>query len=220
MAKVGPAHVICVHGMWMRGADANFLRERLAERYGYLTHQWHYKTVRASIEDNCRALQSLVEERLHHRQDAECHFVAHSLGGLVVLKMLADWADAPSGRVICLGTPLTDRAAALRVAALSDESALFGRLTDSEMPLGNSALQAQLHPRTIGSIAGTHCVNLGRRESGLSLPNDGAVTVAETLAPFVDASLEVAATHTGLLSSIEVTDQVAHFLMHGDFRAS
>lgn len=222
MPGTAPAHIVCVHGLWMTGVEASFLRRRLRERHGYNTHQLHYRTVRASLSENAQKLRRMVEHELQLGQDAVCHYVGHSLGGLVVLKMLSDWPEAPPGHVVCLGTPLAGSAAAHRIASLPGGSSLLGK-SIAEGVLAESASKwagGGLGERMVGVIAGTHSIGLGRLMTKLPDPNDGTVAVEETHAPFVHEHMQVAATHTGLVTSREVAQQVAHFLARGHFRAS
>lgn len=219
--RTGPAHVVTLHGLWMTGVEATFLRRRLRDRYGFNTHQLHYRTVRASLSDNARVLREFLESELHDREAATCHLVGHSLGGLVILKMLCEWPEAPIGRVVCLGTPLTGSAAAERIARLPGGNSLLGK-SIAEGVLAQSAAQwaNQLRDREVGVIAGTLSIGMGRLLGKLPEPNDGTVAVEETRWPQATDHLQVAATHTSMVASREVTDQVAHFLNHGRFHRS
>ena len=154
--RSGPAHVVMLHGLWMTGVEATFLRRRLRERYGFNTHQMHYRTVRASLSENAEQLREFIETSLDGRDDATCHLVGHSLGGLVVLKMLCDWEQAPMGRVVCLGTPLCGSTAAERIAKLPGGHSLLGK-SIAEGVLAQSAAQwaDELAGREVGVIAGT-----------------------------------------------------------------
>ena len=58
---------------------------------------------------------------------------------------------------------------------------------------------------------------MGRLLGKLPQPNDGTVAVEETRWPQARDHLEIAATHTSMVASREVADQVAHFLNRGSF---
>ena len=220
MSQPVTRHIVSVHGMWMDGVEATFLRTRLAERYGFFVHQLHHRNVRSTLDENTAALRAFVEDEVRVRADDHCHFLAHGLGGLITLNLLATWPDAPDGHVVCLGTPLTSDAAA-RVAEQPGVNTQMGAsIAEGVLKRSREAWSDRLITRKIGVIAGTHSLGGGQHLRPLPLPNDGTVSVAETRHAIVDAHLEVAASHTGLTTSREVADQIAHFLNHGTFRAS
>ncbi|OOO01091.1 MAG: hypothetical protein USCGTAYLOR_02713 [Chromatiales bacterium USCg_Taylor] len=71
--------VILVHGLFMTGWDMTLLRWRLL-RIGFITHQFSYPSTGFEPLRNAQALKNFTD-----RIDAPViHFVAHSLGGLVV----------------------------------------------------------------------------------------------------------------------------------------
>ncbi|MEL6447694.1 MAG: alpha/beta fold hydrolase [Pseudomonadota bacterium] len=219
--RAGPAHVITLHGLWLTGAEATRLRRRLRDRHGYNVHALHYRTVRASLTQNARVLRDFMAERLRDRMDTPCHLVGHSLGGLVILKMLLDWPEAPPGRVVCLGTPLNGSESALRVAKLPGGESLLGRsIAEGVLDAPASEWAQRFEGRDVGVLAGTWPVGMGRLLGKLSEPNDGTVTVAETRWRHATDHLELAASHTTLVTSREVADQVAHFIGHGQFDRS
>ena len=69
---------------------------------------------RGAIEDFSQYVSIL--ERFYKicsiRLPAPYYLLGHSLGGVVALRMLATYEDAPPGRLVCLGSPLTGSRAA------------------------------------------------------------------------------------------------------------
>lgn len=219
--RQGPDHVVTLHGLWMTGAEAARLRRRLRDRHGYNVDSLHYRSTRATLTENAQVLRGFVEDCLHGHDDARCHLVGHSLGGLVILKMLLDWPEAPMGRVVCLGTPLNGSASAVRVARLPGGESLLGRsMAEGVLDAPASEWAERLAGHEVGVIAGTWSVGMGRLLGKLPEPNDGTVTVDETRWVHATDHLELAASHTTLVTSREVADQVAHFLGHGRFDRS
>ena len=219
--RQGPDHVITLHGLWMTGAEAARLRRRLRDRHGYNVDSLHYRSTRATLTENAERLRGFVEACLQGRGDARCHLVGHSLGGLVILKMLLDWPDAPTGRIVCLGTPLNGSASAVRVARLPGGESLLGRsMAEGVLEAPASEWAARLEGHEVGVIAGTLPLGMGRLLGRLPEPNDGTVAVEETRWPYAKDHIELAAAHTTLVTSREVADQVAHFLGHGRFDRS
>src|SRR6185437_16510566 len=93
--------VVFVHGLYMVGLELALLRRRVGQA-GYETRQFSYKSLSRGPVQNAAALglylQAIRTERLH--------LVAHSLGGLVVLRMFQDGPTLPPGRVVFMGSPV------------------------------------------------------------------------------------------------------------------
>ena len=143
------------------------------------------------------------------------HWVGHSLGGLVILRLLERVPTLPPGRVVLLGTPYGDTQAGRALAG----SALGARMLGKSMGEWRGANRPVCFPgREIGVIAGTRSLGLGRVFSpDLPRPNDGAVTVAETRLAAACDSIELPVTHTGMLLSRRVARATGEFLHAGRF---
>ena len=97
--------VLLLHGIWMRGFMMSRMAKHLAAQ-GYATEVIDYPSLSKGADrcaDDLRA-------RLSGYGGDIVHVVGHSLGGLVAL--LATQEQAPNGRTVCLGSPLTGSAAA------------------------------------------------------------------------------------------------------------
>ena len=204
--------VVTLHGLWMTGWEMSLLRRRLS-RAGYAVHAFSYPSVRRSPQANARSLREYVD-----KIDAEVlHFVAHSLGGLVVLHLFDQAPLQRPGRIVFLGTPLKGSQAARRVA----HRPLLGRLLLGSSLAGGllGDVPSWLANRELGMIAGTgNSIGVGRLFGGpLPMPHDGTVALSETYAPYVSSRLEVPCGHFGLLFRTDVADSVVHFLREGIF---
>lgn len=200
--------VILVHGIWLPGYEMALLQRRLRKR-GYECHLFRYPSLRQSPRDNAAVLARFAD-----RIDAPVlHFVGHSLGGLVI-RHLFDYEPQRPGRVVTLGTPhkpshtaqLLYRAALLPLLGMSIDQGI----------IGGSPHWVGSHP--LGSIAGSVGIGMGRLVPGLPKPNDGTVAVAETECPGMTDHITLPVTHTGMLFSKEVVEQIATFLREGYFR--
>lgn len=201
--------VIFLHGIWMTGFDMVVLRRRV-RACGFSPRQFSYPSVRATPRANAARLQHW----LAGIEADTIHFVAHSLGGLVIRWLLHDFPDQRPGRVVTLGTPHGGS----RVAARLDRTPL-GRWV-----LGGSLVQGLLGDvppwdgaREIGVIAGTRGIGIGRLITRLTPPHDGTVEVGETRLPGMDDFVTVGASHLGLLYSAPAARQVCTFLAGGRF---
>jgi pimeloyl-ACP methyl ester carboxylesterase len=230
--------VVYVHGLWLGGGESFLLRRRLARALDAETCVFSYSSVGADITANAmtlgRYLRSIEADRLH--------LVAHSMGGLVILKLFElgleraagaaatgaaatggatggaavgePWA-LPPGRIVFTGSPVRGSRSAERLARLP-----FGRAV-----LGLSAAEVLLQRRErrwpggreVGVIAGELGLGLGRLLGPMGAPNDGTVWLEETDLPGATAQLRVRVSHSGMVFSSEVARQVAAFLRDGRF---
>ena len=193
----------------MTGADMALLRWRL-RRCGFRAVQFRYPSIRASVSDNAARLQRFVQ-RL---PGDEVHFVAHSLGGLVVRRLFHDFPQQRPGRILTLGTPHSGSLAARRLIRHRIGRWLLGRA-------GQDGLLGGLPPwggaPELGSIAGSLPLGGGWLVGGLPRPHDGTVSVASTRLEGMADHLVLRVSHMGLLVSPEAARQTCHFLYHGRF---
>ncbi len=204
----GPASVILVHGLWYGPVSLAMMARRLEAR-GFRTHRFSYPTLRNSLAANARALfdyaRGLEADTLH--------FVGHSLGGLVILRMFDEWAGLPPGRVVLLGSPVRGSAAAARIAEMKVARPIIGKARTA-LEYGFSHAPAG---RETGTVAGTRSMGLGRMFETLPRPHDGTIAVAETLLPGAADAVELPVSHSGLVWSPEVVTAVDRFLRRGRF---
>lgn len=181
---------------------------RRLERAGFRTHGFGYPTMRRSLRANTEALHEFIADLSLDQVD----LVGHSLGGLVILRMLDEYADLPPGRVVLLGSPVHGSAVGRRVADRRVFRPLVGQ---ARMALEKGFSHAP-PGRETGVIAGSRSMGVGRIVGGLSGPNDGTVSVAECrLEGASECILPV--THTGLVTAPSVSRAVAKFLTTGHF---
>lgn len=177
---------------------------------GYQTRVFSYPSRRRTPAQTARALAAFADA-----VDGEAvHFVAHSLGGLVLRHLFAHHPSGRPGRVVTLGTPHRASHAARRLAGVRwGRSLLAGSLEQGLLggapPWGGKT--------ELGSIAGSLPLGLGRVIAGIPVPNDGTVAVTETLLPGMADHIVLRVTHTGLLLAPSVARHVAHFLRRGHF---
>ena len=203
--------VVFVHGLYMVGLELTLLRHRVG-RTGFETHQFSYRSLSRAPGQNAEALgaylRTLRAERLH--------LVAHSLGGMVVLRMFEQGPTLPPGRVVFMGSPVRGS----RFARYLAEQRMDWALGKSG-PGGLAAEHAPrwTEPRELGVIAGTHEFRLNCLvEPQLPSPHDGIVAVEETRIEGAKDSVTIASNHTGMLFTRELAQQVTSFLKEGQFK--
>ncbi len=202
--------VIIIHGLWVHGLVMGWLVRRIAQD-GFAARSYSYPTMRLTLSENAerfaRYCASLAAPRVH--------IVAHSMGGLVALKMLQMNRQWRCGRLVLIGTPYTGSFAAQRLTRLPGGSTLLGR----------SIAEWLREPRPVpdgiaetGIIAGTRGYGLGRLIApDLPPPHDGVVALEETAVPGVTQRIALNVGHTEMLVSRAVARQCCAFLRNGRF---
>ncbi len=207
--------VVLLHGIWMPGAELYLLKRRLEEDGEFSGHLFSYASVGETLDGNAARLAELVRGL-----DADTvHLVGHSLGGVVALRMLLNERDAPPGRVLCLGSPLTGSRAAGFLERYGWGRRLAGRtlrtgVVDSPASDWAGPVTAA---REVGVIAGTLPYGLGRLVVRFDGDSDGTVAVEETRLPGISDHLCLPVSHTTLATSKDVAVQTAAFLRRGEF---
>lgn len=202
--------MVIVHGLWVHGLVMELLRRRVAGR-GFRALTYSYPSMRLTLAENAGRLERYCRCLAAPR----VHFVGHSLGGLLVLRMLERVTEFTPGRVVLTGTPYGGTFAGRRLARLPGGRAALGRSMQSWLnPM-------RLPPSTaceIGAIAGCVPLGIGRIVApDLPAPSDGVVSVEETRVPSMRDHIVLNVNHSGMLISRAVAHQICVFLRDGAF---
>lgn len=196
-------HGLYVHGLWMR------LLEYWLEQSGYHTMNYSYPSMTRSPTENADDLQALLQ-----RLDAPVvHFLAHSMGGLVVRYLFHNYPKQRPGRVVTLGTPHQGSYAA-RMMQGSGLGFCVGRGLEGGL-LGDAP--AWTAPNHLGSIAGTLNVGFGLLFPGMPEPSDGMVAVVETQLPGMTDHICLPVSHMQMLVDPAAVTQSCAFFATGRF---
>ncbi len=206
--------VVLLHGLGRSSYSMKALAAKL-EAAGFETANLDYPSTRLEAGQ----LGGMLGKRLDAccREAPRLHFVTHSLGGIVVRAHLAEHRPANLGRVVMLappnhGTELADFFSDVAVfrwilgptaVELGTDPASFpNRLPEADFPLG--------------IIAGTGVVNPVGAEM-IPGEDDGTVSVESARLEGMTDFLEVDASHSFIMYSDEVAQQVITFLEEGRF---
>jgi len=207
--------VVYVHGLWQSGAESIWLRRRLSQDLDADARAFSYPSVAADAGANARAL---AKHLTAIRADT-LHLVGHSLGGLVILKLFDEDADAagrlPPGRIVLLGSPLRGSRTAQNLARLPFGRKIMGVGVGEELLVPRE--RRWNRARDLGIIVGDLGFGLGRLVGTLDGPSDGTVLVEETQLPGAVDRVVLRVSHTGMLFSGKVAKQTAAFLSTGRF---
>ena len=211
--------IVFVHGIWMPGSIMTYLKRQLETRHGFAGRLFGYWAVRVGLDENAELLAEFAAAAARDAGGGPVHLVGHSLGGVLALRMLRQHPDAPEGRVVCLGSPLCGSRAAIGLKRWSWGEQMLG-LTIATGVLEEPASRwcaPVTGGRDVGVIAGSRPIGGGRLLAGFTEDNDGTVAVSETHLPGAKSHLVMPVSHTGLVWSAAVADQVAAFLRRGEF---
>ena len=192
-SKKGEA-VVLVHGLWMTGTEMRVLGGRL-EDAGFRARYFRYRSWRGGLAQAADALREFVEATEGER----VHLVGHSLGGVVIAKMLEEAPLPRPGRVAMLGAPMGGSAAARIVSRRRAGRWLVGGVIREGI-----VEHAPKWPggRELLVVAGDIPLGSGLL-LGLQKPHDGLIRVEETRVDGARA-VTVRASHVGLLLSRKV----------------
>lgn len=202
--------IVFVHGLWMTGFELWLLRHRV-ERMGFRSRLFYYQSAVKPIWHNAAKLAGFVKKL----GPGPVHFVCHSLGGLVTLRMLRDHPEIEAGRVVLIGSPVKGSGVAMRMSRRFWTRWMVWRAADEALVPNDPPHWTLRHP--VGVIAGTSSVGIGHWFGGLEGENDGTVSAAETKLEGAADYIEVPLNHSTLLLSKRVARQVAAFLRDGKF---
>jgi len=203
--------VIIVHGLWMTGLELGVLQHRLRVDHGFEPSIFSYPSITGSINDHVASLHAYVQAHKHER----LHFIGHSLGGIVILKMLELFDDIPPGRVVCLASPMQGSCAVDGFARWPFARAALGAAICEEVL--SSKPRKWDGRRDVGIIAGSLSIGLGRLFADFHEPSDGTLLVSETKLDGAKDHIVMPVSHTGIVFSAEATEQIARFLQKGSF---
>jgi pimeloyl-ACP methyl ester carboxylesterase len=203
------ADIALVHGLWNRGWMMASMAKRLRAR-SHEVRVFSYPTRALDLDGHADDLRSFLLEQAAE----ELHLVGHSMGGLVILNMLSRYDDLPSGRVVMMGTPVKGSIVVKRLAKLPGQEFIFGKSRENLL----QGFQISPVGRETGMIRGTRSFGLGQIAGKHNEPNDGTVCVSETRLEGLKDTIELDVSHSEMLISAVVVEQVEHFLLSGSFK--
>lgn len=196
----------------MHGTVMTLIADGLKDHPVGEVQTYSYPSVSAGIDENVARLAEFLAELPQSRID----LVGHSLGGVVALRTVLECEPERIGRIVCLGSPLTDSSAARALQEWPGGSSLLGQaIRDAVL---NHPLTEWPGEPEAGMIAGDLAMGAGLLLNALRGDNDGTVEVDETRLPGLTDHIVLPLSHTGLLLSSSVVEQTAHFLQHGRFQ--
>ena len=206
--------VVLLHGLGRSARNMLILKWRLQAR-GYRVCNVDYDTRVRSLDQAADAVHDSL--RTCVRADSRIHFVTHSLGGLV-LRALLDRHPVPmAGHAVMLAPPNRGSEIADHVGEFRVTESILGPLA-AQLGTQPEDLPQRLPipPIPFGVIAGDQWINPAG-PLWLPAPHDGTVSVASTRLVGMQDHIVLPYTHTFIMNSSAVADQIESFLRAGRF---
>ncbi len=206
--------VILLHGLARTAASLVILRHRLEED-GYDVINETYPSTDHPLP---HLIETVIPPLLLECAGAEkVHFVTHSMGGIIVRGYLANHVVPNLGRIVMMAPPNKGSKLVNRMRDVPGFDWLNGpageQLSADMDSIPNKILDKEAE---IGVIAGDLSLN-PIFDAMIDEPNDGKVTVEETKLRTMKDHIVLPVSHTFIMNSGDVADQIVHFLREGHF---
>ena len=209
--------VILIHGLARTEKSMLLMKNELSAK-GYHVVNEKYASRRQSIEQ--LAVDNLPKwvDKCKGIGKAPIHFIAHSMGGILLRYYLEKNNIEHLGHVVMLGPPNQGSEVVDKLKFIPGFYFINGP-AGRQLGTSKKSIPKQLNPVTfkLGVIAGNRSMNL---LLSLFLPNpdDGKVSVASTRVEGMCSFVSLPVTHPFLMKKKAVIKEALHFLEHGEFR--
>ncbi len=211
----GKQIVILLHGH-SRTSKSLRKMEKALLREGYIVENIDYPSRKMNIEDLSEYLDRKLKSCCTDK-DKKLHFVTHSLGGIIVRFYLEKHETDNLGRVVMLSPP---NSGSEIVDLLKDIPIVNEHTSKSRIQLGTGeeSIPKQFGPVNydLGVIAGDRSY-IPLFSWIIPGPDDGMVSVQSAQAKGMSDFIVVPHTHTFIMNSQKVIEQVITFIENGEF---
>lgn len=205
--------VVCLHGIGRSSKSMTPVMREL-QQGPFNTVPFDYPGIRATLAD-CAGYLTQMLESLPAAE--KISFVVHSMGGLVVRRMLQDRPDPRYHRLVMLGTPNLGAELAGMLKNLFLFRAVYGPAGQDLVPGEGSVIAGLPTPAfQFGIIAGGKGDDNGFNRF-IPGDDDGTVTVASTRLPGATDFLRIPRLHSFLMADPTALQAIRCFLESGRF---
>lgn len=209
-------YVVLLHGL-ARSSNSMLLLQKALEKEGYGTCNIDYPSTEHTIEYLSNTYLSKELDTCVPKDARRIHFVAHSMGGILIRYYLKHNKMKHLGRVVMLSPPN----AGTEVVDKLGDTYFFKKLNGpaiTQLGTGADSLPNQLGPVNfeLGILTGSRTINpiLSAMIPG---KDDGKVSIKRAKVEGMSDFMVVPHSHPFIMRSAEVARQTAYFLKHGKF---
>jgi pimeloyl-ACP methyl ester carboxylesterase len=208
--------VVLVHGL-ARSSRSMKPMEKALTAAGYTVYSMKYPSTEKTVQELADEYLAPLVLQCQAAKPVKIHFVAHSLGNIVLRYYFSVHKLENTGRIVMLGPPNRGSEVVDRLGRFTLFKWINGPAGQQLGTFTNSLPnRLPLPPAEVGVIAGTRSINLF-----LSMlipgPDDGKVSVERAKIKGMKDFVTVAASHPFLMRNREVIDLTLSFLQDGHF---
>ena len=191
--------------------------EKALTAAGYTVYSLRYPSTQKTVQRIADEDLAPLLVRCQATAPAKIHFVAHSLGNIVLRQYLATHPMENAGRIVMLGPPNQGSEVVDKIGRLTLFKWINGP-AGQQLGTASNSLPNRLPvpPAEVGVIAGTRSINwiLSAMIPG---PDDGKVSVERTKLAGMKDFATVHAAHPFLMQNPKVINMTLSFLRDGSF---
>ncbi len=208
--------VILLHGLVRSNSSMEKIEEKLKAE-GYQTVNHDYPSTDFTIADLAMNEIPKAIEECNQCQPKKIHFVTHSLGGILIRYFLEHNEVEDLGRVVMLSPPNQGSEAVDELSNMPGFD-LFNGPAGDELGTDENSVPVSLGAADfeVGIITGNESVNLILSQL-IPGEDDGKVSVANAKLEGMTDFLVVPHSHTFIMKSDAVIEQILCFLKNGSF---
>ena len=205
--------VIVMHGLWGGRSSMDKMAEHLRRHSDLQVFNISYASTRQDMSAHAESLAKVVESL---EGVDRIHFVAHSMGNLVIRRYLFDHEDPRIGRIVMLGPP-NDGAQLAKRYGKRTYKFLAGEAANQLGQDWDKIKEKLAVPSgQFGIIAGSQPAG-GRGNPLIAGDDDMVVRVEETKLPGAADFAVLPLYHSFIMNDATVQKYTLHFLEHGRF---
>lgn len=201
--------IVLIHGLWEAPFMMNVLGYRLAKQ-GYLVKYFHYHSVIKDITANREKLFNYLQPL----ENQVVHLVGHSLGGLLILKLLEKHSLENVKSIVLLASPVNGSVASKAFIDKFYAKLIFGR----SLPALVEGVQVEAEQQ-VGVIAGTGGMGVTQYFIKIPKPHDGVISVKEAELQGANEMITLPVSHFPMIFSRQVAENIVEFIQTGQFIA-
>ncbi len=208
--------VILIHGLGRLKSSMTKL-EKAFTNADFDVVNWSYSSTKLNITDIAHNLYDIF--KINAKNHNKVYFVTHSLGGIVVRRMMAIFNINNLDGIVMIAPPNNASAFARWILKYPIIKTIMGPAGQELMGQKHIEKICEVPKSGVMIIAGTKCLSINNPNSWISQsvlekPHDGTVTIEETKLPDMEKFITVKASHTFIASNSDVIRETVEFLKH------